>query len=177
VSQIFADKERTFHALKGVALSLSDPQTVHRIAEGQWTVAEIIEHLTIVESRLYRLLNVSSNKLEKAVPPPSPPIRLNIEIPDGVERNDFFKVKTQEAYEPTGTVSAADSLIKLQTIHDNLLLLQPLLERIDLNAASFDHWLFGSLSIGQWLAFIAVHEQRHLGQIQTILASDTFPKS
>jgi hypothetical protein len=176
VSQIYVDMEGTFHALKGAVLPLSDPQTAHRIAEDRWTIAEIIEHLALVESRLYRLLNISSNKLEKAAPLLSPPIPLTIEIPDGVERNDFFKVKTQKEYEPTGTASSADSIIKLQNIHDDLNVLRPLLERIDLNAVRFDHWLLGSLSLGQWLAFIAIHEQRHLGQIQHILASDSFPK-
>lgn len=175
VSQILEDKQRTFDALKRAVMSLSAPQSTHRISEGQWTIGEILEHMVLVESRLLRLVNVSSHKLEKSADRSQMETGLDIEIPDGTENNDFFKVKTQPQYEPTGTASPADSIAKLQTIHDNLRDLRPLLERIDLNAVSFDHWLLGTLTIGQWLAFIGIHEQRHLGQIQSILASATFP--
>jgi len=176
VSQILEDKGRTFDALKRAALPLSVPQSGHRIAEGQWTIEEILEHLVLVESRLLRLINVSSHKLEKSGALSSVATRLNIEIPDGTERNDFFKVKTQQQYEPTGTASFADSMAKLQGIHTSLCALRPRLERVDLNAVSLDHWLLGSLTLGQWLAFIGIHEHRHLEQIQSILASATFPK-
>ena len=102
---------------------------------------------------------------------------MSIEIPDGTKRHDIFKVKTKPEYEPTGTVSTIDSMKELQIIHDGLCALRPRLEHIDLNAISFDHWLFGALTLGQWLAFIGVHEQRHLSQIQSILAYARFPKN
>ena len=103
------------------------------------------------------------------------PATLNIEIPDGTERNDFFKVKTKEEFEPTGRVLMFESLQILQTIQDDLCAIRPRLERVNLTAVSFDHWLLGALTLGQWFAFIGIHEQRHLGQIESILASAKFP--
>ena len=176
IAQIFRDKEQTFATLKQAALSLSAPQSAYRVTSGQWTIAEILEHLVLVESRLLRLINVSSHKLEKSGSAFSMTIGLNIDIPDGVERNDTFKVKTKEEFEPTGTASITDSVTKLQTIHDDLRALRSRLERLDLSTVSFEHWLLGTLTLGQWLAFIGIHEQRHLGQVQSILASATFPK-
>ncbi len=176
LQQIFDDKERVFGTLKQIVVPLSSSQLSFRTAEGQWTIAEIIEHLVLVESRLLKLVNVSSHRLEKTGTPGSTGSALSIEIPYGTERHDFFKVKTKEEYEPSGTVPCADSMTKLQTIHDDLFALRPRLEQIDLTAVSFDHWLFGTLSLGQWLAFIGVHQQRHLSQIRSILDSAQFPK-
>jgi uncharacterized damage-inducible protein DinB len=175
VAQIYGAKQQTFETLTRETLTLSNAQSGFRIAEGQWTIAEIVEHLALVESRLLRLTSVTSLKLERAGETSSEAAGLNIEIPDGAERNDVFKVKTKEEYEPTGNVSIVDSLKLLQTLHDDLCALRPRLERVNLNAVSFDHWVLGALTLGQWLAFIGIHEQRHLGQIQSILGSAKFP--
>jgi hypothetical protein len=176
IGQLYDLKGRVFHTLKQHVLPLSVTQVSFRIAEGQWNVTEILEHLSLVESRLVKLINVFSHKLEKAETWASAEKALIIEIPDGTERNDFMKVRTLEEYEPAGNVSVANSFARLESIHRELLSLRPRLERIDLSATAFDHWLLGSLTLGQWLAFLAIHEQRHLGQIQHILASDSFPK-
>jgi hypothetical protein len=175
LEQIFEDKERIFHSLMTTLLPLSATQANARMAEGQWTITEVAEHLHIVESRLYKLVNVASHRLEKSVKQPPDDCNLSIGLPDEAESKTFMKVKTKKEYEPTGTVSIAESMARLKVIHDDLNALHPRLERINLSAAAFDHWLLGSLTLGQWVAFIGIHEERHLRQIQSIVASERFP--
>jgi hypothetical protein len=75
---------------------------------------------------------------------------------------------TREKYEPTGTVELPESLRLLRHAHQQLELLKPRLEAIDPAAVSFPHWVFGPLTLGQWLLFMGYHIQRHHDQIVSI---------
>jgi hypothetical protein len=39
----------------------------------------------------------------------------------------------------------------------------------------FPHWVFGPLTLAEWVALIGAHEERHLGQIESILDSPDSP--
>jgi hypothetical protein len=69
----------------------------------------------------------------------------------------------------------SESLRKLDNIHMQLRALHPRLRSVDLGLVRFPHWVFGPLTMGQWIAFIGAHEERHLGQIESILALPDFP--
>jgi hypothetical protein len=91
-----------------------------------------------------------------------------------LERSRTEKYATRDKFEPTGNVKAADSLKILQDVQTELQKLRPNLETVDPTLVRFPHWIFGPLDLAQWLAFVGVHEERHLGQISAILASPEF---
>ena len=49
--------------------------------------------------------------------------------------------------------------------------LAPRIEAIDLSGSAYPHPAFGPLNFYQWLAFIGVHDDRHLGQIERTLSA------
>jgi hypothetical protein len=44
-------------------------------------------------------------------------------------------------------------------------------EATDLNATGYPHPAFGPLNLYEWLAFIGIHEARHLRQVEALLGA------
>ena len=72
---------------------------------------------------------------------------------------------------PEGSMKIAESLAGLQQSRAALHKLRPRLEAVDLSNAKFPHPAFGTMNLYYWLAFIGLHEARHLRQIAEILAA------
>jgi hypothetical protein len=91
-------------------------------------------------------------------------------LDEQVEQARTRKFVAPEEVRPSGAVSLADSLARLRKSRAALEALRPRIERADLSAATYPHPSFGPLNLYQWLAFIGIHEQRHLDQIERLLA-------
>ena len=95
----------------------------------------------------------------------NPPISL-------VEHNEkarATKFQAPEMIRPDGTSSISESLAKLEESRRTIGGLRSRLEAVDLSNTAFPHPAFGKLNLYQWLAFIGLHEGRHLEQIEKIL--------
>lgn len=174
LDEIYEEKSRVFGALERRVLSLSAPQLNFRRSEGDWTIAEIVEHLSIVESAQIRLFQVLAQRAESARGVRPAPV--DVSIDDSFRDGANGKIKTREQSEPTGNVSVGDSLQNMRSVQDRLVALRPGLDGLDLSAARFQHPAIGDLTLGQWLVFFGVHEQRHLGQIKSVMSSPAFPR-
>ena len=84
------------------------------------------------------------------------------------EDNDR-KLVAPEPYRPTGSLSALQSLAKLEEVRARVLSAVEAANGVDLTKASFPHPFFGPLTGYQWLVLIAQHELRHLRQMREIL--------
>jgi hypothetical protein len=150
------------------------PAGVHfRPSDGSWTIAENLEHLSITGSQTVSLVEAMLRKTEEAGAS-NPGGALAISVQSYFERSQREKYRTREQFVPSGRVDGADSLQVLSGIEQQLLALGPRLEIVDLTYASFPHWIFGRLQLGQWLAFVVLHEERHCDQIVSIVDSPEF---
>jgi hypothetical protein len=133
-------------------------------SEGGWTVAQIVEHLSIVEPRI-------TGAIERM---------LAAKDGDDRERKLFApfsldeyleqargKIEAPESLHPTG-LPLAEGLIRLKASRATLEALRPKFESADYSQV-LKHPAFGMLNAAQWLAFLGMHEQRHLRQIDRIL--------
>lgn len=175
LDQIYEEKERVLASLAGTVLALSAAQQNFRPSAGRWTIAEIVEHLSIVETRLLKLVTALIRKAEAGRPLPSSHDEFRIIIPDGAEDAKHQKIRARPEYEPSGKLPVAESLRMMQAIHLDLNELRPRLEEVVRSTVTFQHWVFGPLTLGQWFTFIGVHEQRHLAQILAVMTSPGFP--
>jgi hypothetical protein len=87
------------------------------------------------------------------------------------------KLTAPERVRPSGNVALADALASLRRTRSEIEAMRPRLEAADLNAATYPHPAFGELDIAQWLAFIGLHEGRHLRQIKNLMAAPGFAQS
>lgn len=137
-----------------------------------WSVAEIAEHLAIIEERLSKLFPVILTKAEagglhRSAEQPFQPVS----VAQMIERSKLEKYTAPETARPTGTVPLADSLARLDRSRESIRALVPRLEALDLTGVTYPHPAFGPLSAYQWLIFIGAHEDRHLRQIESLLAA------
>jgi hypothetical protein len=171
LDDIYAGKSLALENLQRHTRHLTAGQAGFRPSSGGWSIAEIVEHLTIVEDQLLQLIPSLLKKTERSTTAHSEMPPFSISLQSIVEESRTQKYRTRDKYVPTGTKTIPESLGLLRGFEEQLLGLKPRLESVDLTAATFPHWTFGQLNLGQWLAFIGHHEERHLQQIQSILAS------
>ena len=172
--EIYRDKERVLDAMEKTVRPLSASQLSFRPSPGAWTVAEIVEHVSIVETAVIRLVRSLTQKAESArgtVPGP-----LEVTLDDGLRSGETGKIKTRAEFEPTGNVPAGESLQNLRSIQAAFVDLRPRLAAVDLSSVKFPHPALGALTLGEWCALFGVHEERHLSQIRSVAASPAFPR-
>jgi len=174
LSDIFAVKERSLAGLEQSTRDLSIAQLGFKPMGGGWSMANTLEHLALVEGPLVRLITTLTDKAAAATGPNPPLHSFEVSLEPYLERSRVEKYVTRDKFEPTGIVQAVDSLNVLREIQTELLSLRPRLQSVDPTLVRFPHWIFGPLDLAQWLAFVGVHEERHLGQIHAIISTAEF---
>jgi hypothetical protein len=176
VAEIFDSIEETRGRLVARLSSLSEAGENFRSAAGGWSVAEIAEHLALLESRLLGMMTVMINKAEKAgLKRNAETSRFNpVSLEQFTERARREKYNAPDPVCPTGKVSVRESLESLRQSRESLRALRPRIEATDLGGAGYAHPAFGQLDFYQWLLLIGFHEDRHLRQIEALLASPEY---
>ena len=177
VADIFAKNDEIRGRLVARATALSEAQQNYRRDDGAWTPAEIIEHLALIERRMVQLLSVMLKKTEGAMAEaagaggasPSAHAMQPFSLAEFAERARTEKFVAPEEVRPRGRISLADSLAGLRETRAAIQQLRPRLEAVDGTLAQYPHPAFGPLNLYQWLAFIGVHEARHLRQIERLM--------
>lgn len=169
VSDIFdhidAERGRLLSAVEG----LSEEQQGFRPAPDRWSVAQLCEHLSIVEGNVAGLLGKLLDKAEasgaaRAEGAPFAPVS----IEEFAERSRGVKLEAPERIRPGDSPVLADTLRRLRDSRAALHALRPALERADSHALLFPHPNWGPLNLYQWLLFVAAHESRHRAQIEAL---------
>lgn len=149
-------REEIWKSVKG----LSDEQLNKVVMEGQWSIAQVLEHLRLMEENAVRGIREALSKEEYNPTGPKPmhliaDRTLKRDAPDYLipsnEFQTFEELKTKLS-------SSRESLVNsIQGVSED-----------DLNNKSFPHRRFGLLSVAQWISLLGFHEQRHIGQIEEI---------
>jgi hypothetical protein len=174
LDEIYREKERVFGALETAVGPLTVPQLSFRPAPDAWGVAEIIEHLAIVEPGMIRLVRSLAEKADSHTG--LAPVPFAVTLSGGIVTGATGKFKTRPEAVPTGKVPVRDSLRTLRHVQAELFDLRPRLVAVDVSSVKFTHRALGDMTLGQWCAFFGAHEERHLGQIRSVISAPGFPK-
>jgi hypothetical protein len=194
IADIYAANDTVRRQLTERVENLSEAQQTFRPAEGAWSIAEIIDHLSITEQNMAQLIGMLLKKSEgnvaaainagngsssdaaahtAASAPPFQPFSLDHYI----EQVKDVKLTAPERVRPGGNITLAEALANLARTRAAIEDLRPRLESADLGAATYPHPAFGEFNSAQWLAFIGLHEGRHLRQIENLMAAPEFGRS
>jgi uncharacterized damage-inducible protein DinB len=169
VAEIYEANEGALARLSESAEGLSDGQEAFRPSPERWSIAEILEHVSLVEAQVVRLLQMVLHKAEAAGGSRRDDASFApVSIKEFVEQAATRKYKAPEMAVPTGVVAVADSLASLRATRDALRELRPRFEQIDCTQLRYPHPAFGPLNLYQWLAFIGIHQTRHRRQIEAL---------
>jgi hypothetical protein len=144
------------------------PEALHRTApDGGWTVAQVVEHLQILEDSAGRLIGSMLKQLEGTVDTETDAIaptmaRFQVWKP-------VTKLTAPETVRPAGEAPTADCVAKQSAARDRLIGALEQGSGRALHAATFPHPFLGTLSGYQWALLVAQHQRRHLFQIRTIV--------
>lgn len=135
----------------------------HRPAEDRWSVAEIVEHLAIVEDRVGGLLarQLSATPLDL---PEAVGIPLTIEA---VADRSTRRVAS-EASQPGSELDSEEALDALDRLRAETCKTVRAAEGLPLDRLVTPHPALGPLDFYGWVVFIAGHETRHAEQIREI---------
>lgn len=155
-------------ALLAAVDRVAPPDRDRRPAPGQWSVAEILEHLARVEQAVAALVATRGREpLPAAVEPP---------VPEASERVAGLRARGRridapDALRPSGTVSAVDAMAALAASRQALLAAARDADPVALEQRTYHHAVLGRLTLRDWLAFVAHHEARHAAQIDEVAAA------
>jgi DinB superfamily len=149
--------------------TITAEQESRRLGDG-WTVAQVVEHMAIVENGAGRIVSNIAKQVV-AVPEtseaPIAPALARYRVADPTHH----KVLAPEAVQPTQGVPVAESAARMRESRTRLVAALERASGTALGAAHFPHPIFGPLDGYQWALLAAQHQHRHLVQIRHILAS------
>jgi len=153
------------HSLKG----LDEEFCSAKPATGGWSIAEIVEHLAIIEDRVPRMLQAKLPALEPASDASNGHWK-DAELVQQTQSN-INKVDAPEALKPTGHYrSCREALTAFNGLRQTTLAYAASAPPY-LRGRLLPHPLFGPLDGRQWLLALGAHTQRHVKQIEAIKAA------
>jgi DinB superfamily len=166
--------EESHERLLLMAKNLSREQLHYRPAPDRWTVAECLEHISMVEARV---LGAIQKTLEAG---PDPSKRSALEgmddsiIPGAVARVTRFKAP--EPLVPTGRCPDDQLLKEFEGTRQQTRAFA-VSTTADLRHHFYKHPALGDLDLYQWMLLIAGHCDRHRVQSEEVMASPDFPRA
>jgi hypothetical protein len=165
LAELQAELDRTRDGLLAAVARVPAELAALRPSADRWSVAEVVEHLRIVEDRTGRLLGKLGMQAEGLGPEQSSDSLLS-----GLDRYGLNSPKRRlvspDAVAPTGNVPLGDGLAGLAGSRRTLLELIHRVSGRALAELAAPHPLLGRLNFYEWLLFLAQHEERHTGQIR-----------
>jgi hypothetical protein len=198
IADIYAANDTVRRELSARLENLSEAQQTFRPTAGAWSIAEIIDHLSITEQNMVQLIGMLITKSEGAATagaeagdgkdgggdvggsgdaPTAAPAFQPFSLDNYLEQVREVKLTAPERVRPGGKLTLAEALANLQRTRDAIEAMRPRIEAANLNAATYPHPAFGEFNAAQWLAFIGHHESRHLRQIENLMAAPEFGQS
>lgn len=169
VGEIYEAIDKTRDALKAKVSGLSDEQANARENGVGWTVAEIVEHLGIVEGGVIQIAGKLVAKAESEERKSDGTFHTPLSFAEKAATIKDRKLEAPERIHPQGKQTIAESIAKLDENRRALNELRPRIEAADSSDAKFPHPFFGDLNLYEWLVMVGLHERRHLQQIERIL--------
>jgi len=135
-----------------------------RPSPNEWSVAEVLEHLALVEE------SIVARMRELLAQPGDHPAGRRVRVPLFVVswRLPSLRVAAPKAVLPTAQPSVADSLARLARSREGLTAALASADDSTLRGKRFRHQVLGALDLLEWAEFVSYHELRHLAQIRAV---------
>lgn len=170
ISDIYANNDAIREKTKQLVASLTGEQTASLPDGEKWTIANIIEHIAIVQDGMTKISAKLLTQAKAAGKTSDGAARLSENFTTKAAEARDLKFEAPERIHPTGKQSIEDSIKKMDETRGMLEDLRPLFESVECSDFKFPHPFMGDLSAHEWLALIGGHEARHLKQIENRLA-------
>ena len=165
LAEIQRELERTREGLLAVVAHTPADVAAQRPCADRWSIAEVVEHLLIVENGVGRLLGRLSKQADTLGPETST-TSIIPSLDRFALRDARRRIESPRTVAPTGHVTIDEALTSLAESRRRIMELVHHVSGRALGDLAAPHPLFGPLTFYQWLLFLAQHEERHTMQIQ-----------
>ncbi|MBZ5610965.1 MAG: DinB family protein [Acidobacteriia bacterium] len=153
---------------------LSGEQQLFRPGEDRWSVADCVEHITIVEDStlkaIQRVLQGPARPDQQAETSGKDAVILDRVPARGT------RVKGPPQVMPSGRWPDFEELLRQFEATRERTLRFAAVTQADLRSRAFPHPFLGPLDCYQWLLFSAAHCERHVRQLEEVKADSAFPR-
>ncbi len=149
----------------------ADRLTRHAPAGG-WSVAEILDHLRVVESGIARLIAKRAGRAREEGLGQEKSTESVLHSLDQYRAGlDAAKLESPATVRPRTDPDLEETLAGLETSRQSLRMAVTGADGLSLGEIKHDHPVLGELDLYQWLIFLGQHEERHKKQIERTLNS------
>jgi uncharacterized protein (TIGR00369 family) len=171
LTELFGYLDRQHALLLANVQAVPTDRHTERPAPDRWSVAEIVEHLVMVEGRLGAMIGTM---LREAAPRLGPERDDSAILPTLKPDRALDRSRTLVAREgtvPTGTMSVQAGLGALDEARASLKRTLLEVDGLALGDVERAHPAFGAMSLYGWIAFVGAHMGRHALQVREVTES------
>jgi hypothetical protein len=161
IGDIYAKNDKIRENTKQIVASLTDEQTASLPDGEKWTIAEIVEHIAIVQDGMTKISAKLLTKAQAAGKTSDGAVRLSENFASKAAEAATLKFEAPDRVRPTGNQTVEESLRKMDAF-----------ESVECSDYKFPHPFMGDLTAHEWLALVGGHEARHLKQIENRLTTE-----
>jgi hypothetical protein len=143
-----------------------------RTAPDRWSVAEILEHLRMVESGVARLITKRVGQAKEAglgEERSTAPVLPSFDRYSAILEKAVMQ--SPATVQPRANIDISDALEGLESSREALRAAVVSATGLSLGEIKHTHQILGELDLYQWLIFVGHHESRHKKQIERTLKS------
>ncbi|GAA4323328.1 hypothetical protein GCM10023115_51950 [Pontixanthobacter gangjinensis] len=170
---IYEYLEETKESLEMSVEDLSEEQMQFKPDDDSWSIAEIVEHIVIVEGALEGMLK---GKIESGeTPDQKAEVKMTDDQVLGLITDRSSKIQTQDQFVPSGKFMSADEA--LSEFNDHRKEMTNWLKSTDVDMRNYvNEFPFGKIDAYQTLLFMVGHTERHTAQIEEVKSNPDFPE-
>jgi hypothetical protein len=162
------DTERA--ALRDAVHHVPAPSREQRSSPDRWSVAEVLEHLALIENRVLPVVIKGLDDLRsRNLPPEQDTTSVLPMINRALILDRTRRITAGEAVRPHGELDAAKAWTALEEARRPLREAVQASDGLPLGELTQKHPVLGPLNLYQWVLFVAAHEARHTAQIREIM--------
>ena len=162
-----AEKRReVLAAVAAVPASLRD----RKPGPGQWSVAEVLEHLTMIEKRVAALLTmqVTAAREQGVGPDPDTSSVVATLVNGDILTNRAKKIVTPKLGVPSGAIDTTAGSEALGEAHEAMVASLRNANGVSLQNLTAAHPVLGPLNLYHFVVALGLHDVRHAAQIREI---------
>jgi hypothetical protein len=175
VAQLWDDLQAVRAEILAEVRALSQGQSDWKPGDREWSVGEVIHHLTVAEVNTGKL----TTKLVREAQAAGAPARFPDDLTDfsPVPRGAAGRAEAPPVVWPDHGKPVGDLIEAIIATRERSRQSIDKLAACDPRALTFTHGRLGELDLAQWWLLTAEHDRDHLGQIRSIKAAPGFPPS
>ena len=164
----YLDRQRA--DLLRAASTLPRARWTEQPAPGRWSVAELLEHLQMVERGCAGVIAKRATEARAAGHPAETATSSTLDTPEPEDLlNRSKRLEAPARVAPTGKLSGEDALAALDVSRAELRAAIAVADGLALGSIRHTHRL-GELDLYQWMQFVGQHEARHVAQMVEIVS-------